>query len=232
MPRLATEQEEAFAHHYVDSFNETDAARAAGLGRDQTTTNAKTYGNLMMLRPDVQRRVRELNDAKMRKIDASVDRTMREISHVAFADIRRLFDEDGKLIAVHLLPDEVAAAISSIKIDRRRVKNGYETDLVTGKRVPIYEDIETVEIKRHDKMAALTILAKHFKIVGSEEDGVNALASALADKLDRAKQRVFDNSGAEDAQPPRRNTPELLDAGVSTPVPQSGDGDRADHLGQ
>ena len=234
MPRLATEQEEAFAHHYVESFNAIDAALAAGMvapGAPGERAQANTKSNLMMLRPDVQRRVRELNDARLRRVDATAERTMRELSHVAFADIRQLFDVDGRLIDVHLLPDSVAAAISSIKVERRRVRNGYETDLATGKKTPKYDDMETVEIKRHDKMAALGILAKHFKIVGSEEDGVNALASALADRLDRAKQRVFDNSGAEDARIHHPDVPRhAADAGGVPALPQSGDGDRADPL--
>ena len=32
--------------------------------------------------------------------------------------------------------------------------------------------------------------AKHFKIIGEEGDGVNALASALANRLDSARRRI------------------------------------------
>ena len=227
MARLPDEQDEAFCHIYVERFHGSEAVIAAGFNEEPGRA-AEGRANLMLLRPDIQRRVRELNDAKLRRIDATADRTMRELASVAFADIRRIFTEDGKLIPVHRLPRDVAAAISSIKVERRRVKNGYETDLVTGKRVPVYDDLETVEVKRYDKVAALTIFAKHFKIVGSEEDGVNALASALADRLDRAKARVFDNSGAEDA---RISNPDLpLDPahhGSLQALPQPSDGDRA-----
>ena len=45
------------------------------------------------------------------------------------------------------------------------------------------------KVKRGDKLGALTLLAKHFKLV-SDNDGVNALAGALADRLNAAKQRV------------------------------------------
>ncbi len=231
MPRLEDPQEESFCAVYVERFSAHEAIVAAGLTESNDKRSIDGRGNLMLMRPEIQRRVRELNEAKLKRIQVSSDRTMQELGAVAFADIRRIFTEDGKLIPVHRLPADVAAAISSIKVERRRVKNGYTTDLVTGKRVPNYEDEETVEIKRYDKVAALTIFAKHFKIVGSEEDGVNALASALADRLDRAKQRVFDNTGAEDAKPSRQDPPELLGTSLPAPVPESGDGHRADQNG-
>ena len=53
-----------------------------------------------------------------------------------------------------------------------------------------------VKIRRHDKMAALKILAQHFKIIGEDNDGVNQLANALADRLNAAKKRILT---AEDA---------------------------------
>jgi phage terminase small subunit len=227
MPRLAEDQEEAFAHAYVERFSGAEAVIAAGLTESTNRHAAEGRANLLMLRPDIQRRVRELNDAKLRRIDASADRTMKELANVAFADIRRIFTEDGKLVPIHLLPREVAAAISSIKVERRRVRNGYETDLVTGKKTPIYDDLETVEVKRYDKVAALTIFAKHFKIINSEEDGVNALASVLADRLDKAKQRVFDTTGAEDARITHPDVPLHADhGGGQQALPQPSDGDR------
>jgi hypothetical protein len=38
----------------------------------------------------------------------------------------------------------------------------------------------------------VTLLAKHYKIVGDEGDGVSALASALADRLKTARRRTED----------------------------------------
>ncbi len=53
----------------------------------------------------------------------------------------------------------------------------------------------------------MTLLAKHYKIVGDEGDGVNALASALADRLKMARNRVaepwaiVDSSASDEAEP-------------------------------
>lgn len=239
MPALQDERLERFAHHYVERFNAIDAALAAGLiphDAPNARGQANTVSNLALLRPEVGRRVRELNDAILRKVDASATRTMRELSRISFYDIRRLFDEDGRLLPIGDLDTDTARAIKAVKVERRRVKNGYETDLATGKRVPVYEDYETVEVKMHDKVATLGILAKHFKLVNDEGDGINALASALADRLRGARTRVVNRpppQEIEDARIIHRDVPpDPAVDGVPPQVSQSGDGDRADPGGE
>lgn len=192
MPRLANEQHEAFAHHYLEDFNAINAMVAAGIA-EADVPKAELTGrcHILMMRPDVSSRVRELHEALLRKVDATASRTMRELARISFSDVRRLFDDDGRMKRIEDIDKDTAASIKAVKIERRRQKNGYETDLVTGKKTPVYDEYETVEIKMHDKVTTLGILAKHFKIVGDEADGVNALASALADRLKGARQRVL-----------------------------------------
>ena len=67
----------------------------------------------------------------------------------------------------------------------------------------VAEDVVTKKIKRADKMAALALLARHFKIVGAEDDGVNQLATALADRLNRAKRRMGEDFPLEDVDDAR-----------------------------
>ena len=50
--------------------------------------------------------------------------------------------------------------------------------------------VQTAKIKRYDKNPALSILARHFKIVDNEGDGLNALANVLAERLQDARRRV------------------------------------------
>jgi hypothetical protein len=51
-------------------------------------------------------------------------------------------------------------------------------------------EIRTAKVKFMSKDASLTTLAKRFKLIGDEGDGVNALATALADRLKTARSRV------------------------------------------
>lgn len=111
------------------------------------------------------------------QIDAK--RVMLELGRVAFADIRKLYDQHGNLKPVHQLDDDTAAVVSSVQVDVAVNGRGDDAEPVITKRV-----------KTVDKMAALGLLARHFKIVGDEGDGVNALASALADRLKSARRRI------------------------------------------
>jgi phage terminase small subunit len=128
--------------------------------------------------------VKAANLAKVQAANITAQRVMQELGRIAFSDIRRVFTSTGDLKPIHELDDDTAAAIASVDSETRREGRGEDATPVTTKKV------RTV-----DKMAALSLLAKHFKIVGDEGDGVNALASALADRLDRAHRRV--NAGMD-----------------------------------
>lgn len=185
MPRLSNEQHEAFCHAYVGPA-QYHAGKAAALVGYSTSSNVPAN---LMARADVAARIAELNMGRMTAADITAQRVMLELGRVAFSDVRKVFDEHGNLLPTSELDDDTAACVSGIEIERRRVPNGYEIDLATGKRVRKYDDVETVKVKRYDKNPALGILAKHFKLVGDEGDGVNALASALAERLKTARAR-------------------------------------------
>lgn len=185
MPRLANEQYEAFARRYVQHWNAGRAAMQAGYER--------TYSSKLFAIPEIAARVRELSENMLKASDITAARVMLELGRVAFADIRQVFAADGSLIPIHELSDDAAASIAGIEHDTKfETTNELELDLATGEMVKVKRRIETrtAKIKRFNKDAALGTLAKHFKIVGDEGDGVNALASALADRLKTARKRT------------------------------------------
>lgn len=181
MPTLANQQYEALARNYVVHFNMDRARREAGF--------AHTNSNALIYRPEVLARIQELNNAKLKAADVTAARVMLELARVGFADIRNVFDDNGALRPVHELDADAAATIAGIEIETRLERNGYEIDLATGERTPKFISVRTTKIKRYDKNPALLTLAKHFKIIGDENEGVNALASALAERLKAARQR-------------------------------------------
>ena len=98
--------------------------------------------------------------------------------------------------------DDAAAAVSQIESEEHTAfKKELRIDLVTGEQEldengnPIVDTVVvktyTRKVRRFDKNPALNTLAKHFKLVGDEGDGVNALASALADRLQSARKRAL-----------------------------------------
>lgn len=199
--RLANEKHEAFARHYARTFNAEKAALAVDM-------HPRT-GSMLAARPEVQARIAELNDSKLRAADITAERVMLELGRVAFADVRKVFRDDGTLIPIHELSDDAAASIAGIehethvKISPKVTRK--EIDLATGEETEVTENeithVRTAKIKRFDKNNALTVLAKHYKIIGDEGDGVNALASALADRLKLARKRSIDMGVADEIRP-------------------------------
>jgi hypothetical protein len=125
--------------------------------------------------------------------DITAKRVMLELGRVAFSDVRKLYRPDGSMTPIHELDDDTAAAIAGLEFEERMEKETREeVDLVTGEvtQVKDWKPVRTVKVKRFGKDAALTTLAKHFKIIGDEADGVNALANALAGRLQGARSRV------------------------------------------
>lgn len=190
MPRLANERHESFARHYAATWDTAKAARASGYA-------VGTASNMLNERPEVVARIAELNEMLLKRTDITAERVILELGRVAFSDIRKIADENGRLKPIAELDDDIAAAISGIEVETRMERDGEEMDLVTGKMRPKFSSVQVTKVKKSDKVPALNTLAKHFKLVGDEGDGVNALASALADRLNTARRRVVNTQPQE-----------------------------------
>ena len=178
VPALQHPPHEVFAQHYTSNgYNSHRAAAASGLH-----PSAKNH-------PAVKGRIAELMQLQFAALQIDALRVKEELARVAFGDVRGLFAEDGSLRHITDLDDDTAATISAVDIELK--SQGPDAPPTT-----------VVKIRRHDKMAALKILAQHFKIIGEDNDGVNQLANALADRLNAAKKRIL--------------TPDVEDAAIST----------------
>jgi phage terminase small subunit len=56
------------------------------------------------------------------RCEVTAEKVIREVSAVAFSDVRKLFNPDGSLKPVHELDDVTAAAISAIEVDASGVR--------------------------------------------------------------------------------------------------------------
>lgn len=165
-------RQEIFAREYADHRNGPLAKRRAGY--------SDGYNHFDLLRkPYVASRIRELWGHAIDEAGITAADVLNEIRRCAFQDIRDVFNAEGDLIPIHLLNDDVAATIASIDSEVRWEGRGDDAAPVVTKK-----------IRRVDKMAALGLLAKHFKLVGDEGEGLNALASALADRLRAGRERA------------------------------------------
>lgn len=183
---------EIFAQEYAQHHNCRKAAIAAG--------RSPSTGTSILQRAEVQNRIDQLADQAFTKANITAFRVIKELARIAFADPRGLYDEFGNFIPVHELDDDTAAVVAGIKVSieggkRGRLKRGHE-ESGNEEEMPI---IVTKDVKIVGKTEALVVLAKHFKLIGDEADGANALANALADRLNSAKRRENAQREAEDA---------------------------------
>ena len=106
-------------------------------------------GYKLLRRTRIQVEIKQERHRISRVLQASVDRVTQELARVGFADIRQLFDADGKMKPVHELDADTAAAISGVKISRER------TTTSNGGDIKVVVEEALVEVKFSPKVAAL-----------------------------------------------------------------------------
>lgn len=156
------ENHKLFAFQYVKlKYNGTEAAIAAGY----SVKTARSIASQLLTNLDIQRLVQALKSDIMAQLGIEVADIAREYMKVGFSDIRKLFNDQGALINVTDLPDDVAGNISSIEVFEEYSGQGPQ-------RVNIGN---TKKVKLYDKVNALDKLAK---MVGA--DGVTKIAQTTA----------------------------------------------------
>jgi len=164
-----TINQEKFAQEYVLTGNASEAYRRAYpkslKWKDKTVYSRASE---MLANGNVSGRVNELRGEVKEKFDISAERLLLEQSRIALFDFRKLFDENGNLISPKDMPEEVAAAVSSVKVSNRSLGEG--------------EGFETItELKLWNKNTSLDSLFKNKGLyeVDNKQNGANALAEAL-----------------------------------------------------
>ncbi len=148
MARDLTAKQQAFVNEYIVDLNATQAAIRAGYSED----TAHVIGSENLQKPWVAEAIQESLDLRAERTRITADRVLVETAKLGFSNIRDIFTETGQLKNLTLLPPEVTAAISSIKVVTRNV-GGDE------------QPVEYVhEIKMADKRASLELLGKHLKL--------------------------------------------------------------------
>lgn len=134
-----------FANAYLSNGqNATQAAISAGF----SVVWAKKGGASKLLKhPAVQKIIQERTAKAMELAGVSIERTLREVARIAYADPRRLFRADGTPIPIHELDEDTAAIVASTKCEPKRLPGG--------------EIGTTFELKTVDKMAALQMAMKY-----------------------------------------------------------------------
>lgn len=154
MPKL-TDKQAIFVREYLCDLNATQAAIRAGY----SAKTAQWIGPQLIGKTHVSRAIQEAMDTRSTKIEVTADRVLQELAKISFSDIRKLFDSEGRLLPVHMLPDGIAESVASVEVVTSRIPG---TDPV---------EVEyTSKIKFWDKKGSLELLGKHLVLFTEKVD--------------------------------------------------------------
>lgn len=99
---------------FVHNENITKAAVEAGFS-EKTAYQA---GSRLLKDVRVSTEIAKRRTEIIAALELSTERTIKEVSRLAFCDPRKLVDENGRLKKLHEIDDDTAAAIASVEVDK------------------------------------------------------------------------------------------------------------------
>ena len=158
-----TPQQERFAQEVAKGASLADAYRVAyPKSKKWVGDAAAVNASKLAVTTKVSLRINELRTAAANASAVDAEKLVREMARLAFSDPRRLMDADGKMVPLHELSDDMAAAIASVEID----------------------EYGKVKYKLWDKGAAQEKLAKYLGLYAKDNEqagkGIADLAKAIA----------------------------------------------------
>lgn len=145
MSRLTPRQERFIAEYLVD-LNATQAAIRAGYSKKTANEQAAR----LLAKVSIQRAIADGRAHLTEQTGIDTAFVVDRLRMLGVSDIRRIFDERGRLRPIHDLPDDIAACIAGIE--------------VVSSRIPGSEPVEVKyihKIKLWDKLGALELLGKY-----------------------------------------------------------------------
>ena len=149
MTRKLTDKQKLFVQEYLVDLNATRAAARAGY----SAKTSEQLGHQLLKKAWVRDAIQVAMDQRSAKIEITSDAVLQELAKLAFVDIRELFDDHGRLLPPHQLPDNIAPAISSVEVTTSRIPDGEAADVE-----------HTSKIRLWDKKGSLELLGKHLKL--------------------------------------------------------------------
>jgi len=126
----------------------------------------------LMRHPKVAVRIEELRKIAEAKLEVSIENIARQLARIGFLDLRDCYDDQGRLLAPHEMPEGVAMAIDGIDVVEMEggmkitlpakdgKKKGGEQAEPAVMHVPMY----TKKV-RHSRIKALELMAKWRKML-------------------------------------------------------------------
>jgi len=143
-----TTKQKIFIDSYIaGGFNATKAAKQAGYSEKTAYSSGQRLLKDVEIKVEIEKRIEQ----HLTEIGVNKKAVLEQISNLAFADIRQIFNEVGSFKNMQDIDERTAAAISGVKFTTKKNEDGdYE---------------EVTDIKFADKKGVLEILCKHLGLV-------------------------------------------------------------------
>jgi len=157
-----------FVAEFLATGNLCKSAKASG----SKAKNLSQAGNQLLRHADIVAALDELKEEAAKELRASPKTVLQEYARVGFSDIRQIFNEKGQLKPITDLDDDIAAAVSGIKVVTK----------VSGQD-PL--DVEYIhEIKLWPKNPALESLSRNLGLFEKDNDQRKLSLSEILRELD------------------------------------------------
>lgn len=144
-----TKKQKRFCEEYIIDLNGTAAYFRAGYAAKNENSAAASASDLLR-NPKIQAYIQELMQARSQSTGITAERVLQEIGRIAFADMRKF------------------TTWGPGKVELKSCENLSETETAAIAEVSLTEGPKGshTKIKLHDKVAALTLAAKHTGLLG------------------------------------------------------------------
>lgn len=160
-----TPRQRLFALEYLVDLNATQAAIRAGYSKKSAAETGCELLKLPKVRTFVERELRKREN----RLDLKADRVLLELMRVGMVDLARAFDDEGRLLALKDMPEDVRRAISGVEVEEEYadVEGGALDDGATRARIAIGR---VAKVKFWDKPKALELLGKHLALFTEKQE--------------------------------------------------------------
>lgn len=160
-----TPKQERFVQEYLVDLNATAAAARAGY-------KDPNIGRQLITKNNVSAAVQAAMQKRQDRTEISQDKVLLECAKLAFFDIRKLFDENGKPLDISKLDDDTAAALVGLDVQDVSDSDGNYVGFIK-------------KYKMADKCKMLELLGKHFGLWEHQDKQQTAVEdlTPLAEKL-------------------------------------------------
>lgn len=183
-----TEKQKRFVAEYLVDLNATQAAIRAGY----SPKTANRIGSQNLSKVDVQAEIEKRRATLRNKLEITQEKVIEELAAVAFANGADFatVNQNGivRITPTSELPEEKRKAIASIK------EGQYGT-----------------EVKVHDKVKALELLAKHLGMFDSKNGGSEAPENNIFEVIDQSTREELDTSAISEIEHPAKPGNDLVE---------------------